>query len=133
MVRISQQFEFSASHRLHNHALSDEENQRLYGKCNNPHGHGHNYVLELAVEMPEGDAAQYSTCATEQIVKTKIIDRLDHKHLNLEVPPFDRLNPTVENIAVTIWGWLADDFRGGCRMARVRVYETPKTWADFSG
>jgi 6-pyruvoyltetrahydropterin/6-carboxytetrahydropterin synthase len=133
MVRISQQFEFSASHRLHNHALSAEDNQRLYGKCNNPNGHGHNYVLELAVEMPEGDAAQYSTLTTEQIVKSKIIDRLDHKHLNLEVPPFDRLNPTVENIAVTIWGWLAADFQGRCRMARVRVYETPKTWADYSG
>lgn len=133
MVRVSQQFEFSASHRLHNHDLSDEENRRLYGKCNNPHGHGHNYILEVSLELDAAHAQTYSTLAAEQVVKSNIIDRLDHRHLNLEVPPFDRLNPTVENIAVTIWEWLVDAFPPPLRLAQVRVYETPKTWADYCG
>lgn len=133
MILANQQFEFSASHRLHNHSLSQEENRALYGKCNNPHGHGHNYVLEVSLELSAERARDYSSMKTEQIVKTKIIDRLDHRHLNLEVPPFDRLNPTVENIAVTIWHWLVDEFATPLRLARVRVYETPKTWADYSG
>jgi 6-pyruvoyltetrahydropterin/6-carboxytetrahydropterin synthase len=133
MIQVSQQFEFSASHRLHNTQLNDEENRQLYGKCNNPHGHGHNYVLEISLEIGPEDAATYSTTTTEEYVKRTIIDRLDHRHLNIEVPPFDRLNPTVENIAVTIWEWLAADFPAATRLSRVRVYETPKTWADYSG
>lgn len=133
MITACQQFEFSASHRLHHQALSDDENRRLYGKCNNPHGHGHNYVLETAIELSPESATGYSTETIERIVKEKIIDRLDHRHLNLEVEPFDRLNPTVENIAVTIWGWLVAAFPPGCRLARVRVFETPKTWADYCG
>jgi 6-pyruvoyltetrahydropterin/6-carboxytetrahydropterin synthase len=133
MIQVIQQFEFSASHRLHNSKLSDEENRRLYGKCNNPHGHGHNYVLEVALEIGPEAATTYSTTTTEEFVKRTIIDRLDHRHLNIEVSPFDRLNPTVENIAVTIWDWLIADFPSSMRLARVRVYETPKTWADYSG
>ena len=133
MIQASQQFEFSAAHRLHNLSLSDAENRTLYGKCNNPHGHGHNYVLEVSLELSPERAQDYSTSPTEQIVKSKVVDRLDHRNLNLEVPPFDRLNPTVENIAVTIWDWLVGDFAPPCRLARVRVYETPKTWADYSG
>jgi 6-pyruvoyltetrahydropterin/6-carboxytetrahydropterin synthase len=133
MIYASQQFEFSASHQLHHDGLSDEENKQLYGKCTNPHGHGHNYVLEVTLEMAPEHAAKYGTTQTEQIVKSKVIDRLDHRHLNLEVPPFDRLNPTVENIAHTIWGWLEPEFRSPTRLSRVRVYETPKTWADYCG
>ena len=133
MIQASQQFEFSASHRLHNLALSDEENRQLYGKCNNPHSHGHNYVLEISLELTPDQAQNYSTTQTEQIVKSKVIDRLDHRHLNVEVAPFDRLNPTVENIAVTIWDWLVGEFSESIRLSRVRVYETPKTWADYSG
>ena len=133
MIQASQQFEFSASHRLHNLSLNDEENRRLYGKCNNPHGHGHNYVLEVSLELAPEKAQNYSTVQTEQIVKSRVVDRLDHRHLNLEVAPFDRLNPTVENIALTIWDWLVGEFPAACRLARVRVYETPKTWADYCG
>ncbi len=133
MILATQQFEFSASHRLHNHSLSDDENRTLYGKCNNPNGHGHNYVLEISLQLSPARAQNYSTTQTEQIVKAKIIDRLDHRHLNLEVPPFDRLNPTVENIAVTIWEWLVGEFAPPCQLDRVRVYETPKTWADYRG
>lgn len=133
MIYASQQFEFSASHRLHNLSLSNEENRQLYGKCNNPHGHGHNYVVEVSVELPPAQAHAYSSTQTEQVVKAKVIDRLDHRHLNIEVPPFDRLNPTVENIAVTIWEWLVGEFPAPTRLSRVRVYETPKTWADYWG
>jgi 6-pyruvoyltetrahydropterin/6-carboxytetrahydropterin synthase len=133
MIVVSQQFEFSASHRLHNHTLSDEDNRALYGKCNNPHGHGHNYVLEISLELYPESARDYAMTKTERIVKTKIIDRLDHRHLNLEISPFDQVNPTVENIAVAIWDWLAPEFLAPNRLHRVRVYETPKTWADYSG
>ena len=104
---VSQQFEFSASHRLHNPQLSEDENRRLFGKCNHPHGHGHNYVLEVSWQAEE----PFSLRACESAVKAALIDRWDHRHLNAEIPPFDRVNPTVENIAVQAWDLLAPSSR----------------------
>ncbi len=135
MIHLSQQYEFSASHRLHNHQLSDEANRQFYGKCNNPHGHGHNYVLEVTWKLDaKGESTRPTGLANlDRVVKSIVIDRLDHRYLNVEVPPFDRLNPTAENIAVTIWGWLADQFPPAAVLSNIRIYETPKTWADYAG
>lgn len=134
MVSMTQQFEFSAAHRLHCDELSADENREIFGKCNNPEGHGHNYVVEITVtnqvRTPQGQVANLGIL--EQTVKTRVIDRLDHKHLNRDVAEFAQLNPSVENIAVQIWDWLDGQIEG-THLKQVRVYETPKTWADYCG
>ena len=130
MVSITQQYEFSAAHRLHCGALSDEENQALFGKCNNASGHGHNYVLEVCLESePDSSGNVFSLAEMDHIVRRRVIDRFDHKHLNEDTEEFNQRNPTVENIATVIFGLLEDQF-APARLAGVRLYETPKTWAD---
>lgn len=128
MVELTRQFEFSASHRLHNAELSDEENRRLFGKCNNPHGHGHNYLVDVTVA---GEALELP--AIDEQVRRLVIDRLDHRNLNVEIDEFRELNPSVENIAIVVWRWLAGQLGAGRRLRNVRIYETPKTWADYRG
>ena len=134
MVRLSQRFEFSATHRLHNPSLSDEENRRLFGKCNNPHGHGHNYELEVTLSgRPDASGLLADLPAFERIVATTIIDRFDHKNLNIELPEFRELIPTVENISMTIYRLLKPKFdRTGAKLAAVTLWETPKTWCEYS-
>ena len=132
MIELTQQFEFSASHRLNCDHLSEEENKDIFGKCNNPEGHGHNYVVEVSVkgESPHGQV--FELHRFEAIVKELVIDVLDHKHLNRDVPYFSTINPSVENITRAIWDWLNGKFDEAV-LSRIRVYETPKTWAQYSG
>ena len=137
MVRLSQKFEFSATHRLHNPALSDDDNCRLYGKCNNPHGHGHNYEVQVTLRgTPDPKTGVITDIpAFEQIVAATVIDKLDHKNLNVEVPEFRDagLIPSVENIAMTIYRLLKPRLAlGDSRLASVTVWETPKTWCEYS-
>ncbi len=128
MAILTQQFEFSAAHRLHCDSLSDEENQRLFGKCNHVNGHGHNYVVDVSVERsPEDDS--FDLQSFERCVCDNVIDYLDHKHLNIDIVEFQSLNPTVENIAGVVWDRLEPVVPG---LHAVRVYETPKTWADVT-
>lgn len=134
MILLTQQFEFSAAHRLHCPQLSDVENRRTFGKCNNPRGHGHNYLLEVTVagEPEARSGAVLPLPRFEQVVKERVVDRLDHHHLNEDVPEFRAVNPSVENIARVIWGMLADHV-APARLQRVRVWETAKTCAAYSG
>ncbi len=131
MVQLTQQFEFSAAHRLHCAELSDPENRDLFGKCNNPAGHGHNYVVEVTVAMPNSET-NFELATIESTVKRIVIDRLDHKHLNHDVELFAATNPTVENISVAIFNWLDGQF-GSAQLKKIRLYETPKTWAEYAG
>jgi 6-pyruvoyltetrahydropterin/6-carboxytetrahydropterin synthase len=134
MVLLTQQFEFSAAHRLHCPELSDDENRRTFGKCNNPNGHGHNYLLEATVAGPP-DARTGSVLPLprfEQLVKERVVDVLDHKHLNDDTEAFRTVNPSVENIARVIWELLAPHV-APARLHCIRVYETPKTWAEYAG
>jgi 6-pyruvoyltetrahydropterin/6-carboxytetrahydropterin synthase len=134
MNLLSQKFEFSASHRLHNPHLSDEENRRIYGKCNNPSGHGHNYEVQVTLKGTPGKSGLLvDVPAFEALVKQYVIDRLDHKNLNIDVAEFKELIPTVENIAMTIYRLLKNRFTGiGAELASVTVWETPKTWCEYS-
>ena len=135
MVRLSQKFEFSASHRLFNADLSNDENCRIYGKCSNPNGHGHNYELQvtLAGERDRVEGVLKNLPDFERIVSATVIDRLDHKNLNLDVPEFADVTPSVENIARIIYKLLAPKFGdAGARLAAVTVWETPKTWCEYS-
>lgn len=133
-TRLSQKFEFSASHRLHNPQLSEEANWETYGKCNSLNGHGHNYELQVTLRgRPNENGMVVDLPELEQLVKREAIDLLDHKHLNLDVPQFADLIPTVENIAMVIYRLLKDRISGiGAELASVTVWETPKTWCEYS-
>jgi 6-pyruvoyltetrahydropterin/6-carboxytetrahydropterin synthase len=126
MVRFSHRFEFSAAHRLHNPQLDAAANAELFGKCNNPNGHGHNYELEVTVRASVG--ASISIATLEKKVSETIIRRFDHKFLNLDTPEFAELNPTVENIAKTIYRLLKPKLED---LVSVTVWETPKTWCEY--
>jgi 6-pyruvoyltetrahydropterin/6-carboxytetrahydropterin synthase len=134
MVQLTESFEFSASHRLYCQTMSDEENLRVFGKCSNPNGHGHNYVLEVTIAgtPDEHTGTLIDLPAFERIVKERVIDRFDHKHLNLDCPEFASLNPSVENITRVIWKCLAGALEPS-RLAKIRVWETPKTYAEYTG
>lgn len=134
MIQLSQQFEFSATHRLHNPRATEEENRRIFGKCNNPHGHGHNYQVQVTlVGQPDASGLLIEIPAFERIVATTLIDRLDHKNLNLEVAEFRELIPTVENIAMTAYRLLKPKLSSErTKLASVTVWETPKTWCEYS-
>jgi len=134
VVQMTQSFEFSASHRLHAPSLSDEENRRVFGKCNNPGGHGHNYQLEVTIAgQPDTRTGNLLPLSDfERIVKHRVVDRLDHKHLNSDCIEFTNLNPSVENISRVIWSLLNGHFEPA-RLACVRVWETPKTYAECNG
>ncbi len=134
MVLLTQTFEFSASHRLHVDRLSPDENRKTFGKCNNPNGHGHNYGVEVRVS---GQPDKVSGCvlplpAFEDTVKREVIDKLDHKHLNSDVPEFAKINPSVENIAMVIWSMLAGKV-APAKLDTIRVWETGKTYAEYRG
>jgi len=135
MVRLNQKFEFSASHRLHSDRLSDEENRRCFGKCNNPHGHGHNYEVQVTLAgQPDETGVLVDVSAFERIVSETVIDKFDHKNLNIELDEFadGKLIPSVENIAMVIYRLLKPRFESSrATLASVTVWETPKTWCEF--
>jgi len=134
-VQISQHYEFSAAHRLHVDSLSDEKNRAVFGKCNNPAGHGHNYCVEVTVAVPINDLGHLIPVEQlDAIVNQHAIEKLDHKHLNRDVPQFAKLNPSVEHIVQVVWDMLADriaEIQG--RLETVRVWETGKTVCTYHG
>ena len=108
-IIVSKRVSFNAAHRLHAKSLSDAENTKVFGKCNNPNGHGHNYELDLELygEIDPVTGMVVNLTEVKQIVEREIIERFDHKHLNADCPEFADLVPTAENIAVVIWERLA--------------------------
>jgi 6-pyruvoyltetrahydropterin/6-carboxytetrahydropterin synthase len=130
---MTESFEFSAAHRLHCPELSDEENRRMFGKCNHPSGHGHNYRVAVAARVPTGaDSGAFGSAAMEAIVMRTVIDRFDHKHLNVDCPEFAKLNPSVENIAMVCHRLLAPELlAAGVEIDHVTVWETEKTSATY--
>jgi 6-pyruvoyltetrahydropterin/6-carboxytetrahydropterin synthase len=134
IVYITRKVEFSASHFYHNPAFTPEENRRVFGKCNNPHGHGHNYVLEVTVKGEPDPATGMVLDLKElkQILQEEIIERMDHRFLNCEVAELSGQIPTCENIASVIWRLLQPRITRGC-LDRVRLYETPDLFVDCYG
>lgn len=127
-------FDFAASHRLHCPSLDDAANRRIFGKCNNPAGHGHNYRLETEVRVAVADAPGLRGSDVDRLVREHAVDRLDHKHLNTDVADFRDINPSVERIAEVCHRWLAEPLRAaGGELVRVRLWETEKTSAIFPG
>lgn len=135
-VTLRQRYEFAAAHRLHAPELSAQENKRIFGRCNNPAGHGHNYRLEVAVRTPIDPAGRVLSVQTlDELVDARVIQKLDHKHLNEDVPEFAELNPSVEHIARVIWDMLAGPVAAldGAVLEEVRVWETEKTQCVYRG
>jgi 6-pyruvoyltetrahydropterin/6-carboxytetrahydropterin synthase len=133
-ILITQRFEFSASHRLHAPALSDEKNRTIFGKCNNPNSHGHNYWIQPQVSAPlnAANGARFTAAHMERIVEQVILQRFDHKHLNQDTREFAELNPSVENIAKVCYELLRQPVQeAGGRLERVTIWETEKTSCTY--
>ena len=134
MVYLTRKAEFSASHHYHNPEFSAEENRRVFGKCNNPNGHGHNYTLEVTVkgEVDRKTGFVVDLKQLKEVMNREVIEAMDHRYLNKEVPEFKDQIPTTENIAIAAWKRLEQKLKVA-KLHRVRVYETPELWADFYG
>jgi 6-pyruvoyltetrahydropterin/6-carboxytetrahydropterin synthase len=134
MVYLTRKAEFSASHYYHNPEFTPEENRRVFGKCNNPNGHGHNYTLEVTVkgEVDKRSGFVVDLKQLKDIMNREVIDAMDHRFLNREVAEFKDAIPTTENLAISIWRRLQPKLRLAT-LHRVRVYETPDLFVDYYG
>jgi 6-pyruvoyltetrahydropterin/6-carboxytetrahydropterin synthase len=133
---VTKRVEFSASHVCRNPSLSDRENQDLFGIAANPHGHGHNYAIEVTMEgNPDPVTGMVIDLKKlKDVVHREVVDWYDHRFLNYEVPPFDRVVPTAENIAIDVWQRLEPHLtKDGGRLHAVRVYETSDLYVDYFG
>lgn len=133
-VAVFRKAHFNAAHRLHNPAWSDEKNKAVFGLCNNPHYHGHNYELEVKVT---GDIDPETGMVVDlvwlaQLIKTEIEDRYDHRNLNEELEEFKQLIPSAENIALCIWRILRAKLPDSLELM-VRLYETPRNFVEVPG
>jgi 6-pyruvoyltetrahydropterin/6-carboxytetrahydropterin synthase len=131
MVLLTRKIEFSASHRYDNPAFSPDENRRVFGKCNNPHGHGHNYTLEVTVagEPDPVTGMVLDLSELKKILEREVMQRMDHRHLNFEVPELAGKIPTCENVARVIWDLLEPKINEG-KLHRVRLWESADLFAD---
>lgn len=134
MVYLTRKCEFSAAHYYHNPQFSPEENQRIFGKCSNRNGHGHNYTLEVTVkgEVDRRSGFVVDLKQLKDVLEREVLQALDHRHLNLEVPEFKARIPTTENLAIAIWDRLQPKLKVA-QLHRVRIYETPDLFVDFYG
>ena len=134
VVYLTRKAEFAASHYYHNPQLSAEENQRLFGKCNNPLGHGHNYLLEVTVKGQVDARSGFVLDLKElkEILNREVLEAMDHRFLNKEVPEFKHQTPTTENLAIAIWRRLEPRLKRA-ELDRVRVYESPDLFVDYYG
>ena len=133
---LTRKAEFSASHVCTDPARTAAENQALYGSNANPHGHGHNYVLEVTVEGEPDPVTGMVIDLRElkEIIHAEVVDPMDHRFLNHEVPPFDRIVPTTENLAIEIWKRLERRLpAAAARLKNVRLFETADLYVDYGG
>lgn len=133
-VLTTKRFEFSAAHRYWNPDWSAERNLEVFGKCTNPHGHGHNYVLEVtaAGEVDAATGMVINVTDLKRIVG-EVLHGFDHKHLNEDTPHFRDRQPTTENIVQVLWTLIAPKLPDGVRLHRLRLYETADIFADYYG
>ena len=131
MVYFSEKFEFAAMHKLWNDDFSEKQNLEVFGKCANPTGHGHNYIVEVTIKMP-ANKNDFRISDFERVVDNELIKLVDHKNLNADVDRFSRTNPTVENIAAFAWNRLVGKF-GEAALHCVTVWETDKTYSSYYG
>ncbi len=134
MILLTRKADFAAAHFYWNDAWSEEENRRVFGKCANRQGHGHNYTLEVTVEGNIDPTSGFvvDLKLLKDVMEREVVSVYDHRHLNHEVPEFKTAQPTTENIAIAIWRRLQGKIPNA-KLHRVRVYEMPELFADFYG
>lgn len=134
MIYVSRRETFSASHRLHNPALSDEENRTIFGKCNSPNGHGHNYIIEITVAGEINPVTGYliDLKQLKDIIRENIIDKVDHKNLNMDVDFLKGVITTTENLALLFWKLLENKIPNG-KLFSVKISETENNFFEYKG
>ncbi len=132
-VTVSRKAHFNAAHRLHNNKWSDAKNKEVFGLCNNPNYHGHNYelIVSLTGEIDSETGYVYDMKLLKDLIYDKIEKNLDHKNLNLDVPYFKEINPTAENIVIYIWDILRHEFPKHLKL-EVTLYETPRNFVTYT-
>ena len=133
-VTVTRRLHFSAAHRVHNPAMSDEDNRRTFGKCNNPNWHGHNYILDVSVKggLDERTGYVIDLSHIKDIVTREVVDKVDHRNLNLEVDFLKGIIPTTENLVVAIWRVLEPAIKPG-KLTRLVLWETVNNYVEYDG
>ena len=133
-VTVTRRLHFSAAHRVHNPALSEEENRRLYGKCNNPNWHGHNYILDVSVRGAVDERTGYvlDLARVRDIAQSTVVEKVDHRNLNLEVDFLRDVIPTTENLVVSFWRVLEPALRPA-RLTKLVLWETVNNYVEYDG
>ena len=132
MFTYSEKFEFAAMHRLWNDRFDAKQNEAFFGKCANPAGHGHNYILEVTIQRPCQNNADNGVVEMARTVEENFLNLVDHKNLNVDVEGFEKLNPTVENLAYFAWEKLAEKFKDDTLM-KITVWENDRTYCSYTG
>lgn len=134
MLYVTKQRKFSSAHRLFNPTFDEKKNDEIYDKCNNYYGHGHNYTLEVTVAGKPDPKTGYviDLKVLKRVIDENITNKVDHKHLNFDVPFLEGIIPTVENLLVVFWGILEDKLPAG-KLHRIRLYETDMSFVDYYG
>ena len=133
-VTVTRRLRFNAAHRVHNPELSDEENRRLFGKCNNPNWHGHNYVLEVSVagEIDPRTGYVMDLGHLRDVVEREVIEHVDHRNMNIDVDFMSGVIPTAENIVVQCWRAI-DALVAPAKLTRLRLWETENNYVEYEG
>ena len=133
-VTVTRRLRFNAAHRVFNPSFSDEKNQATFGKCNNPNWHGHNYTLDVSVEGPIDEQTGYvmDLSTLKALVSSKVVNLVDHKNFNLDVPFMREKIPTSENIIVAFWEILQPAI-APARLVRLVLWETENNYVEYSG
>jgi 6-pyruvoyltetrahydropterin/6-carboxytetrahydropterin synthase len=134
LLTVTRRLTFNAAHRIHNPALSDDENARLFGKCNSPNWHGHNYTLEVSVTGEPDPVSGYviDLAQLKLVVERTLLDHVDHHNLNLDVPEMAGTNPTAENIILMFWRVLEPAIRPRT-LSRLKLWETENNHVEYDG
>ena len=134
IVTVTRRLHFNAAHRVHNPTLSDDENTALFGKCNNPNWHGHNYVLHVSVrgEVDKKTGYVVDLAKLKEVVRREVIDKVDHRNMNLEVDFIRGMIPTTENIVVAMWRVLAPAL-APAKLEKLVLSETENNSAEYRG
>ena len=134
MVYVTRRETFNAAHRLYNPKYSDEENLKIFGKCSNPNWHGHNYVLEVVVagEVNAETGFVINQKELKKIIREKVIDKMDHKNLNIETDFMQGVIPTSENIVIAVWDQLVNEIKKG-KLYSVKLFETENNYFEYRG
>jgi 6-pyruvoyltetrahydropterin/6-carboxytetrahydropterin synthase len=134
-VRVTRRVHFSAAHRLHREDWSEERNRATFGLCASPNWHGHNYDLDVTVEGEIDPETGFVMDLKElrELVEGRVIEEVDHRNLNVDVPWMDGINPTTENLVVRIWARIAERLPKGVRLFRLVLWETPRNYVEYTG